>query len=464
VSQFWPSTPGGAPPTTPPPRLPAPAPSPPAPHLPPRQPRRPGADATRAPAPGGRGPSRDARNALVIAAAVVATILVFAALFTVLIDGDDGRESAATTVPATVAPTTPPTLPPPTTAPPPSSTVPPLPPPETALDLQAFVAEQRGHAFTADVPIVFLSEDEWGDQLIAAIGEEALEQQLWELQTLGIIGTGPDAIEELKELLADGLIGYYEAGQILIRGEGRSDGVDVTLVHELTHALDDQTFGLNRPELFDTQDESPFGFAATVEGSAMNIETAFAASRGIPYLPLEDSELTGALLASPKYVFGESYVRSLLDSGGIPRLDESFRLPPVTSKQVMQRELHLPGYTPVPVEPPPADGDIVDEGLFGQVRFWQMFVQVLPADEAEVLAADWAGDWHVVWIDGLEQCIRVDVHTATAQSASDFAEVLRAWSVAQDHAVVEELSSGLIRLTTCAPRPPPPPGGGISPA
>ena len=85
------------------------------------------------------------------------------------------------------------------------------------------------------------------------------------------------------------------------------------------------------------------------------------------------------------------------------------------------------------------------------------------SEDADDLAATWMGYWQVVWVDGLEQCRRVDVALETPDAARVVAEALRAWSVSEENAVVEELSSGLVRLTVCAPRPPPP-AGSVSPA
>jgi hypothetical protein len=474
VSQFWSSSAGATPPTEAPPPLPpppagspAPAPRQPA-RLPPRQPN---------PAPAGppptepvrtaRGSSADARNALLIAAAVVAVLLLFAASFTWVVSRTSDETTAPTTTPptapqATAPPSSPPSSPP--TSPP---TTAPLPPAPTVVipELQQFVSETRGLPFTADVPIALLSEEDFGPRLLATFPPEALDALLWELQTLGVIGTGPDAMDQLEAMLTENLAGVYQDGQVLVRGEQRSPAVDSTIVHELTHALDDQHFPFVRPELADVQDETPFGLDAVIEGSAMNVEAAWARSEGFEYESPNEAELFEGLVMFPKYVFGEPYVRALLEAGGNPRLDEAFRSPPKTSKEVMESEHHLSGYTPTPVEPPPVpDGaEVVHQGLFGQVRFWQMFTQVLAREDADELASTWTGDWQVVWVDGLDQCRRVDAALETPDAARVFAEALRAWSVSQENAVVEELSSGLVRLTVCAPRPPPP-AGSVSPA
>lgn len=473
MSGHWPTSPGGTPPGAPLGR-PRPAPAAGSPWTPAGAPSTSaaphgpgaggpgGASPTPAPPDGGR-PSADARNALVIAGVVVALLLAFAFAFTWLVSRDASEASAPTTAPSTVpstppssAPSTPPTTPP-TTAPPPPADAAPIP------ELQEFVSAHRGLPFTADVPVALLDDDEYASQLLASFAPGALEQMLWELQILGLVGTGPEALEELEELLTASIDGHYHAGQVFVHADARSPQVDATIVHELTHALDDQHFDLERPDLAEATDESRFGLSAVIEGSALETAAAYAEAQGLPSESFDGVDPSLGLLVMPHYVFAEAYVRSLLDAGGSARLDEAFRTPPTTSKEVMEERYHLEGYTPVPVEPPPAPAEVIDEGLFGEVRFWQIFTQVADQQVARDLASTWRGDWYVVWVDGLEQCLRVDVELVSPQAAATFAEGLRVWSVSQPHAVVEELSSGLVRLTVCAPRPPPPPGT-VSPA
>jgi hypothetical protein len=402
----------------------------------------------------------DARTALLIVGGVLVVVLLFALTFSFVVDRTAAEPTAATvptTVPEQSAATPPPTAPG-TTVPPPTTVLPPDVEGVVIPELQDFVAQQRGLAFTQDVPVALLTEEEFADQYLSGHTPESLGQLLWEYQILGIIGTGPDAVDELRAFLTESLAGFYAENKVYVQGVQRSPEVDLTIVHELTHALDDQNFVFDREHLANVQDETPFGLTAVVEGSAMNVEAAYARSQGIAYLSPGEAPIFDALVALPQYMFGEGYVRSLLQAGGNARLDEAFRTPPPTSKEVMEPPLHLRGYTPVPVERPPVDGDVIHEGLYGQVRFWQMFVQVMNPEAAEELAAAWTGDWHVVWGEGLDQCLRVDAATQSAGASSRFAEMLRLWALNQPNAVVEELSSGLVRLTTCAPRPPPPAG------
>ncbi len=69
------------------------------------------------------------------------------------------------------------------------------------------------------------------------------------------------------------MLGFYdpESGELVVRGTEPSLFLQSVIVHELTHALDDQHFELDRPEV-EENDEHSFGFTALVEGNARTVE------------------------------------------------------------------------------------------------------------------------------------------------------------------------------------------------
>src|SRR4029453_17971619 len=90
------------------------------------------------------------------------------------------------------------------------------------------------------------------------------------------------------------------------------------LAHELTHALDDQWFDLNRPQLDVADDETSFGFGALAEGDAMRIEHAYVGSlsqREQAEAAMEEQEM---LLQHPE-VF--SLPQVLIDIAQVPYTD-----------------------------------------------------------------------------------------------------------------------------------------------
>jgi len=80
-------------------------------------------------------------------------------------------------------------------------------------------------------------------------------------------------VQEERTLLTAGVVGFYdpETKQLVVRGTDTTPFTRRVLAHELTHALDDQHFDLNRQQLDKADDETGFGFSALVEGNARRV-------------------------------------------------------------------------------------------------------------------------------------------------------------------------------------------------
>jgi hypothetical protein len=119
------------------------------------------------------------------------------------------------------------------------------------------------------------------------------------------------------------------------------------LVHELTHALDDQWFKLDRSDQYkDAKNEIAFGFKVPFEGDAVHVANQYvrtlpAAEQagelqgqpggGVPGLdPNSGSNPITQSLAAP-YPFGEALVTDIMAHGGLDELNKDFNDPPVTS-------------------------------------------------------------------------------------------------------------------------------------
>src|SRR5207302_10558254 len=86
----------------------------------------------------------------------------------------------------------------------------------------------------------------------------------------GLIPASTDLLKAFKSAYDQGTIGFYDfkSKQLYVRGTKATPGVQAVLSHELTHALDDQWFGLNRPALDKSNQELGLGFTALSEGDA----------------------------------------------------------------------------------------------------------------------------------------------------------------------------------------------------
>ena len=140
------------------------------------------------------------------------------------------------------------------------------------------------------------------------------------------------------------MLGFYDArtDALVVRGSETTPYVRTVLVHELTHALDDQHFELDRPALDTADDESGLAFSGLVEGNAVRVENLYrrsldeaeqdrAAEEEQDFAERIDGSGVPAfvadLIAFP-YLAGPRFVDALVDNGGEQRVDAAFQSPP----------------------------------------------------------------------------------------------------------------------------------------
>jgi hypothetical protein len=250
-----------------------------------------------------------------------------------------------------------------------------------------------------------------------------------------------------------------------VRGEAITPYTRQTLVHELTHAIDDQHFDLDRPEYSTSDDEASFGFGSVVEGNARTIEGLFVdamspadkARRDVEeqrFIMATQPMLAGIplvllqLLQAP-YDYGPPLVESLLGVGGQDLLDAAIDDPPTTSTQVLHPDMFLAGIGAVPVDPPTADGDVVDTGQFGELLTQYTLEDSEDQLVASKAATGWAGDHYVTWQDGPDSvCIRIAYAMDTPKDLDELEDAYTSWSEPRG-ATVERVGDQL-QVTSCS--------------
>jgi hypothetical protein len=307
--------------------------------------------------------------------------------------------------------------------------------------LSAFVEGERGLRFTRPLRVTVLA----GPEFEAALGESAAPdaaeiataQKLF--QALGLLPRGLDLARLVTAADRHGVVGFYssEDGELVVRGGDPTPLVRRTIVHELTHALDDQHFGLDRT--FDS-DEAATGWDSLIEGSAVRIERRYVqsltASERREMRRVEEAQLAlrgdvpplvEASLGVP-YVHGPELVEALLRQGGRARLDAAFSSPPVSSEQVLDPSRYFRGDRPLPVRRPAVDGRLLDEGEIGQLLLTLLLQSRLDKRAALTAAAGWGGDRYVAWKRGDTTCVRMTFAMDTPADARELASALSEWA------------------------------------
>lgn len=376
--------------------------------------------------------------------------------------------TSTTAAPAATPDTTPATTP--STTPP--ATVPPAAVPAAAsLDqvvaqLEAFVEKERGLKFKGPVPLILLENDAFRSRLNSqhlspAIEEAKRVQGI--MRALGLIAPGVDLAAQVTRLATGAVSGFYDpkANELVVRGGAVTPFVRKILVHELVHALDDQHFELDRPNLRGAEDESGDAFDALIEGIARRIEDRYVAGLPESERKAVDTEQRRLAAQIPRdipqavivsygfpYTAGARFANALASAGGPSRLNAALQGPPSTSEQIIRPEKYLAGEGAKAVPAPAAGGGVIRQGTLGQLTLSLMLAEVLEAGYAEAAADGWGGDRYVAWQNGGATCVRLVVDMDNPEENAELGEGLTDWALDRPGATIE--GSGPFTVTRCA--------------
>ena len=319
------------------------------------------------------------------------------------------------------------------------------------------VESERGLAFEHPVYVDFLSAKEFkkkvtaDDEDLTDEDREEIEQATGLLRAVGLVEGDIDLFNESNKLRGAGIVGYYsyDDERIRVRGTKLTPEVQSTLVHELTHVLQDQHFDLGkRFEDLEKDDDSAAsdGFQALVEGDARRIEKEW--RDGLPEAERAaldksqnkqvkgfDTEAAGIpevlkTLMSAPYELGEAVLAVAIQQGGKRSVDDLFRSPPSTEEQQLDPWTLIAdhqGFLSVP-KPELADGEEkFDDGTFGAVGLYLVLAERLPAEQALTAVDGWGGDSYAAFERDDVSCVHIDYRGDTPEDLAQMKTALEAW-------------------------------------
>ncbi len=332
-------------------------------------------------------------------------------------------------------------------------------------DAARFVESFRGRPFKTFPTVQLVDDEAFGDRLLRDFDEDLpdieITTQIW--RSLGFIEPDDDLAEILATSWEIGTVGAYftDTKELYVQGDELDLYAQMVVVHELTHAHDDQWLDLDRPEYDEATDEIGYGFAAVVEGNAQRVESAWRAElsgaqqeelAGLEagVLSPEDIEIYTSLpemllfLQISPYLDGRELVDHIAGAGGEEAVDAALESPPSTSEQVLHPEL-FGSEEAIEVPVPSTDGaEMLEQGMVGELAFSLWL--------GDLAGAGWGGDQYVSWRTGDTACTRIDVTGDTTRDADELMKAADAWAgQAADRTVERVAESGLdlVRITGC---------------
>jgi hypothetical protein len=308
---------------------------------------------------------------------------------------------------------------------------------DAANAIKAKLVKRRGLAFREDVPLVAVDAVDARRMLERELRHEFEPGQLATIArvyvALGLLPPGTDLEQAFVDLYGAQLAGFYdpiERRMVLVNEALRTSGLtraletlirrdlagEMVLAHELTHALQDQHFGLNTGRADVGEDDAQLAVRSVYEGDATLAGYAtvigwFRAStavglaarlEGVPAQLAREYPDVPALIRDSiafQYVAGVNFVSWAFKSAGWDGVNALLARPPRSTEQI----LHPEKYFITPENPtrvilgamaPYLRGEwqLAEETTLGELTIRLLAERYLDRARAAEVAAGWDGD------------------------------------------------------------------------
>jgi hypothetical protein len=278
--------------------------------------------------------------------------------------------------------------------------------------------------------------------------EVAAEERL--LKLLELLPPRASLRELVGKTLSSEVGGFYDprSGTLSVVGQGGSGLLgEITLAHELTHALEDQRFGLHAGAGNGFQRDSSAAESALHEGTATIVMVDYAVLKqaGTANVPASvraqalkalDEAAVPASSGLPRYVreglvfpyaAGARLINRIQSRGGWAAVDRAFgEDAPVSTEQFMHTAKYEARERPVRVRvDAPSGARLVEQGDFGEFDTEQLLQAANGRAGARRAAAGWGGGGFALWRRGAWYGVTLRWTWDSARDAREFARALR---------------------------------------
>ena len=290
------------------------------------------------------------------------------------------------------------------------------------------VSSIRDLAFSSPVTYDVLDRASIRQVVAAKLSEQYTDQEISNMSTgLAAFGLLPPHFplkQTYIDLLGEQIGAFYDQHQhkLFMYRDATLENAEnrVILAHELTHALQDNNFGLLKlPLEVKNNDDQAEAASALVEGDATLVMTQYMA-RDLTWRTFTDTvtysvtQRMDQIRKAPHYlremlVFpylkGQQFCAAIYARGGFPALSAVYANPPASTAQILHPEKYFPETRedPIPITFPDTtfQGERpLDDNVLGEMGTRLLFSQYVDADTAESEAAGWRGDRYLVFDRG----------------------------------------------------------------
>jgi hypothetical protein len=240
------------------------------------------------------------------------------------------------------------------------------------------------------------------------------------MEKFGLLPKDYPLEQTLVKVLTEQIAGLYDpdSKEFFIANWNTEADERMVMAHELTHALHDQHFHIDKwTDAAKPNDDAELARDAVVEGSALAAMLDYilrgkGSIRDLgtldPAMLMGDPDSSPELAKAPKvlqdellfpYTAGTTFTQRVLKtSNGWPDFHKVYENPPVSTQQIMHPDLYLQGVVPPKITLPdtagviPAEWKKLDENNMGEFGLLEILKQFLAKDRSTALAAAWSAD------------------------------------------------------------------------
>ncbi len=361
---------------------------------------------------------------------------------------------------------------------------------QVTREIQEEVEALRGEEFSRPVKVQITDQEGFVKYVTARMDKVTTPEKLAAEETLmkmlGLVDPGADLMEITMDLLEGQVGGFYDPGSdAFYLMESFTGGVaEIILAHELTHALDDQLYGIDTKleELLDDRDRT-LSYMSVVEGSGTVVmaqwtmkhaadldpeDLAKAVSMGDDSLAAAPAVVWKPLLAS--YTLGQTFLqkgyrrlkRDGKTMGDVTRM--AYENPPRSMEQVLHPDKYWvekkrdEPRSPGEPEPAPEGWELLERSSLGELYLALITEEPQEIDFSNQMALmflaytndaarGWGGDRVELYGKEGAHLLRLDTVWDSAEDAVEFSQALQsrleAWRAALAEMDAEGVGSGV---------------------